>query len=108
MSEVNIIESIIKKELPSKIIYEDEKVLAFLDINPVEKGHFLVVPKVKSTNLIDIKDEDLTYLMLKARELALVEIKKLNVKGFKLIVNNGKEAGQEIFWTHVHIIPSKN
>lgn len=108
MNELNIIESIIKKEIPSTIIYEDERTLAFLDINPKEKGHFLVVPKVKSTNLIDIKDEDLEYLIKKARELALIEIEKLGVKGFQLVINNGKEAGQEIFWTHVHIIPSKN
>ncbi|WP_033160871.1 histidine triad protein HinT [[Mycoplasma] collis] len=98
---------IIKKELPAEIIYEDDKVIAFMDKFPVTKGHFLVVPKNYSRNLITISDEDLSYAMLKARELALLQIKKLNVKGFRLIVNNEPEAKQVVFHTHIHIIPSE-
>ncbi|VEU59694.1 histidine triad protein HinT [Mesomycoplasma neurolyticum] len=99
---------IINKELPAEIIYEDEKIIAFLDKFPVTNGHFLVVPKNYSRNLITISDDDLSYLMIKARELALIQIKKLNVKGFRLIVNNEPESKQVVFHTHVHIIPSEH
>lgn len=104
---MDIFQKIINKEIPSEIIYEDKDFIAFKDINPITNGHFLVVPKEVSTNLLDIKDETLSMLMLKARELAKVEITKLNVSGFKLVVNNGVEAGQEIMRTHVHIIPAQ-
>lgn len=103
---MTIFTKIINKEIPAKILYEDERVIAFYDINPKRPGHFLVIPKNHSTNMIDVSDEDLSYLMLKARELAVKEIKKLNVSGFNIEVNNGKEAGQEVFHTHVHVIPS--
>ncbi|MBG0730694.1 histidine triad protein HinT [Mycoplasma sp. 'Moose RK'] len=96
---------IIDRELPAKIIFEDEKVIAFLDKFPASPGHFLVVPKKYSRNLFTISDEDLAYLMQKARQLALEQIKELGATGFKLLVNNEKSAAQTIFHTHVHIIP---
>lgn len=97
---------IINKKAPAKILFENKRVIAFYDINPIEKGHFLVVPKTYSRNLKTIKDKDLRYLISIARKLALKEIKKLKVKGFRLIVNNETESKQIIFHTHVHIIPS--
>ena len=103
---MSIFNKIILKEIPADIIYEDEKVIAFKDIRPVRPGHFLVVPKLMSENLIDIDDETLSYLMIKARELAVKVIKEMNVSGFNLQVNNSKEAGQEVFHTHIHIIPT--
>ncbi|UVD81704.1 HIT family protein [Mycoplasma iguanae] len=102
-----IFKKIISREIPANIIYEDDRIIAFLDINPVNIGHFLVVPKKYSVNLIDIEEEDFIYLISKARELALQQIKKMGVSGFKLHVNNGKESNQEVFHTHIHIIPSK-
>lgn len=104
--EQDIFKKIIDKEIKSNILFENKRVIAFYDINPVQPGHFLVVPKKYSRNLIDIKDKDLTYLIRIARKLALKEIKKLNVNGFKLRVNNEKESGQVVFRTHIHIIPS--
>lgn len=104
---MDIFQKIIDKEILSEIIYEDNNFIAFMDINPITNGHFLVVPKEISVNLLDITDKTLSNLMLKARELAKVQIEKLNVSGFKLVVNNGAEAGQEIMRTHVHIIPSQ-
>ena len=88
----DIFQRIIDREIPSTIIYEDDKTIAFLDINPHTKGHFLVVSKEFSENLFDIEDDDLTNLILTA-------------KGFRLEINSGIAAGQEIFRTHVHIIP---
>ncbi len=103
---MTLFEKIIAKEIPAQIIYEDDRVIAFNDINPEKPGHFLVVPKAVSTNLYDISDDELTYVVLKAKELAIKVTKELGVTGFNLKINNGKEAGQEVFHTHVHIIPS--
>ena len=103
---MDIFEKIIKKEIPAEIIYEDEKVIAIKDIKPINTGHFLVIPKKYSTNLIDIDENDFLYLLSKTRKLANETIKKMNVSGYKLQVNNGKNSGQEVFRTHIHIIPS--
>lgn len=103
---MSIFNKIISKEIPAKIIYEDENVIAFYDIKPVRPGHFLVVPKNMSTNLFDISEKDLQILISKARELAIKITSEMNVSGFNLTINNGSEAGQEVFHTHIHIIPS--
>ncbi|MBN3534518.1 histidine triad protein HinT [Mycoplasma procyoni] len=102
-----VFQKIIDREIPSNILYEDDRVIAFYDIQPETKGHFLVVPKTFSRNLFTIEDQDLEYLIKKARELALLEVKKLNVKGFSLLINNEPESNQSVFHTHVHIIPSE-
>ena len=104
--ENNIFLDIINKKIPAKILFENKKVLAFYDINPKTKGHFLVIPKTYSRNLKTIKNRDLNYLIYVARKLALKEIKKLNVDGFRLIINNEASSKQVIFHTHIHIIPS--
>ncbi|TPE57443.1 HIT domain-containing protein [[Mycoplasma] falconis] len=103
--EKDIFQRIIDREIPSTIIYEDDKAIAIVDIHPVNKGHFLVIPKNYSENLFDIEDEDLTYLIVLAKNLAIEQVEKLNAKGFKLTINNGETAGQVIFRTHIHIIP---
>ena len=103
---MDIFQKIINKEIKSDIYYEDDMVIAIMDIKPKNPGHFLVIPKKYSKNLIDISNEDMIYLFSKSRELAIKKINELKVSGFNLIVNNGEEAGQEIFRTHVHIIPS--
>lgn len=102
-----IFSKIINRELPAKIIYEDDRIIAIEDKFPQSKGHFLVIPKKFAVNLEDINDDELTYLMLKARELAKKQIKHIGVSGFNLVVNSGKSAGQEIMHIHVHIVPAK-
>lgn len=102
-----IFSEIINKKIKANILFENKRVIAFYDINPIEKGHFLVVPKNYSRNLKTIKNKDLSYLICIAKKLALKELKKLNVNGFKLQINNELESGQEVFHTHIHIIPSK-
>ncbi|WP_373317551.1 HIT domain-containing protein [Candidatus Mycoplasma mahonii] len=77
-------------------------------MNPKSPRHFLVVPKKFSTNLIDIDNETLSRPIIKAKELALQVIHDLCVDGFKVHINNGANSQQEVFRTHVHIIPSKN
>ena len=105
--EQTIFDQIIDKEIPSEIIYEDSQVIAIMDIKPVNEGHFLVIPKNRSKNLKDIDDKDFKYLMFKSKQLAKTQIKKMGVSGFQLIINSGSESGQEVMYTHVHIIPSK-
>ena len=102
-----IFQQIIDKKADAKILFENKRVIAFYDINPKATGHFLVVPKVYSRNFKTIKEKDMLYLIKIARKLALKEIKKLNVDGFRLIVNNEASAKQVVFHTHVHIIPSE-
>lgn len=97
---------IINKEIKSNILFENKKVIAFYDIKPTQKGHFLVVPKTYSRNLITIKNKDLKYCFYIARKLALKEIKKQNVDGFRIIVNNEESSKQVVFHTHIHVIPS--
>ncbi|WP_373597994.1 histidine triad protein HinT [Metamycoplasma equirhinis] len=104
--EKDTFQRIIDREIPATIIYEDDKFIAFLDIDPDEKGHFLVVSKTFSRNLYDIENNDLAELIIKAKELAIEETEKLNASGFQLIINNNETSGQSIFRTHVHIIPS--
>ena len=103
--EKDTFQRIIDREIPATIIYEDDNIIAFLDIHPHNKGHFLVVPKEFSENLFDIEDEQYLTLLTVAKSLALSQVKKLNATGFKLEINNGTSAGQEIFRTHIHIIP---
>lgn len=102
-----IFQKIIEKKSPANILFENKKVIAFYDINPKTKGHFLVIPKIYSRNLKTIKEKDMLYLFKIARKLAMKEIKKLNVDGFRLIVNNEASSKQVVFHTHVHIIPSE-
>lgn len=97
---------IINNEIKSEIIYEDDKAIAFMDIEPKKPGHFLVVPKKHSTNLMDINDDDLSYIVIKAKNLAKKKIKEMGVSGYTMIVNNGEKSSQVVFHTHIHIIPS--
>lgn len=101
-----VFQAIIEKRITAQILFENRRVIAFYDRNPVQPGHFLVVPKIYSRNLIDIKDKELVYLIRIACKLARKVIKRLKVDGFQLHVNNEASSGQEVFHTHIHIIPS--
>ena len=101
MSE--IFKKIINKEIPADIVYEDEKSLAFKDINPQAPVHVLFIPKKKilSTQEITEQDRDLMgHLMIKIPEIA----KKLNLSSYRLVVNTGQDAGQTVFHIHIHIL----
>lgn len=96
---------IIRGEITSEKVYEDENFFAILDINPVSKGHVLVLPKKHYTNLFDM-DEEILSKTLNVLKLIGNGIKKaLNLDGINLIQNNGKDAGQIIFHSHFHLIP---
>ncbi len=96
---------IVAGEIPAKKIYEDEHTIAFLDINPINPGHTLVIPKKHSRNILDISCEDFIQVMEKVRKLAPAVKNASVAEGVNVHINNEPVAGQVIFHTHVHIIP---
>ncbi|MDP2820666.1 MAG: histidine triad nucleotide-binding protein [bacterium] len=94
---------IIKKEIPSEIIYEDDKIISFKDIRPKAKIHFLIVPKehIESVSDLEEKNKDLAgELILTAKKIA----EKHNLTGYKLIFNVGRRGGQLIDHIHLHLV----
>ncbi|MEM4248507.1 MAG: HIT family protein [Candidatus Nanoarchaeia archaeon] len=96
---------IINNEMPAQKIYENDKVLAFLDIHPCNYGHTLVVPKNHYKDLLDTPKEIVAELMSAVQKIAPAVVKGSNAQGFNLGLNNGSAAGQIIFHAHFHIIP---
>lgn len=96
---------IMDREIPSKIIFENDLNIAFLDISPISKGHTIVIPKTHYSNLEDIPDYDLTELYRVVKQLGIQIHKKLKIDGYNILQNNFAAAGQVIKHFHVHIIP---
>lgn len=96
---------IIAGEIPSTKIYEDECLVAFLDITQTTKGHTLVVPKKHTRNLMAMAPEDASQLFAKIPEIANKLSDALGAKGMNILQNNEEIAGQTVFHTHVHLIP---
>ena len=100
-----IFEKIINREIPASVIYEDDKVISFLDINPNNKGHALVVPKQKFENIFDADEEMLGHMLSVAKKIAKAQKDVVGATGVNLVMNNGEDAGQEVFHAHLHVIP---
>ena len=98
---------IIKKEIPSNLIYEDDKVSVILDINPANEGHCLVLPKEHYQILPQIPDDLIGYLFLTAKKTSRALLKALAVKGTTIFVANGAIAGQKAPHFMIHVIPRK-
>lgn len=103
----NIFAKILRGELPAHKVYEDEHVLAFMDIFPLSEGHTLVIPKNPSRNLLDIDADDLCTLMRGVQKVARAVKEALGADGIQIRQYNEAPAGQEVFHTHFHIIPVK-
>ena len=109
MSESCIFCKIARKEAPANTLYEDEKVISFLSIQPINIGHTLVVPKKHYENIYKFPEEEVAYLYKIVKKLAHAVKKAVDAEGIRIVQNNGEAAGQVIFHLHVHIIPmSKN
>jgi len=96
---------IINKEIPSTVVYEDDKILAFKDINPMAPVHVLIVPKihVQSLNELDnVSLEYINYAFSKISEIA--EILGIDKSGYRTIINTGSDAGQTVKHVHIHIL----
>jgi len=96
---------IIAGESPSHKIYEDEKVLAFLDIKPLNPGQTVVVPKKHAEHLLESTDEEIVSLILAAKKIAPIIMQSVGAQGCNINFNVGHSAGQMIFHTHLNIIP---
>lgn len=96
---------IVEGEIPSTKVYEDDNVLAFMDINPWEKGHTLVIPKKHFDLITNVPDDILQQIIVVAKKVAVAQVKGLNAIGVNVAQANGKAAGQEVPHVHFHIIP---
>lgn len=96
---------IIEGTIPALKVYEDQKVLAFLDINPRAKGHCLVIPKKHCSDLTELSDEQIGELFSVAKTVASNTKERLGASGFNIFLNNGRSAGQIVTHLHVHVMP---
>jgi len=108
-AEDTIFDKIVRAEIPSKKVFEDKKILAFHDVNPQAPTHIIVIPKSRDgmTQLRYSKEkhEDLLgHMMLKCAEIA----NQLSLKDYRLVVNDGAEAGQTVFHLHIHIMAGRD
>ena len=105
MEQQNLFLKIVKREIPADIVYQDDRVTAFRDINPAAPTHVLIVPNyvISSTNEISAKDaEVLAHMMFVARDLAKKE--GIDQTGYRLSINCGPHAGQEVYHLHLHLV----
>src|SRR5215471_15037477 len=99
---------IVRGEIPCNKVYEDEQVLAFLDINPLSRGHTLVVPKEPAETLDKLSDESAAALGRVLPRLCRAVIAATGVRDYNVLENNGAGAHQAVFHVHFHIIPKPN
>jgi len=100
---------IIDKEIPSNVVYEDDKILAFHDLNPTAPKHALVIPKVHFSSLNEMTKEHtevMSHLTLKLKEIA--ELLGIAESGYRVVCNCGDAAGQEVKHLHYHVIGGRN
>ncbi|MCJ1368477.1 Adenosine 5'-monophosphoramidase [Acarospora aff. strigata] len=95
---------IIKGDIPSFKLFESERILAFLDIQPLSKGHALVVPKHHGAKLTDVPDDHLAEVLPVAKKLAAA----VGAQDYNILQNNGRLAHQEVDHVHFHMIPKPN
>jgi histidine triad (HIT) family protein len=105
MSEDCVFCRIIRGEERATRVYEDERVIAFMDNRPISEGHSLIVPKKHYESIFDVPEEELGYLMKIVKKVALAIKNSESPDGMRIIQNNGRAANQLIFHFHVHVIP---
>ena len=106
MSEKTLFQKIADKELPSDLVYEDDRCVAFRDLHPAAPTHILVVPRkpIPRPDAIDPEDEALVgHLFTVARQVAAQE----GLTDYRLVMNNGEEAGQSVFHIHLHLLAGR-
>jgi histidine triad (HIT) family protein len=96
---------IVADELPAQIVAQDERTVAFMDINPATRGHLLVVPRKHAKDLLEIDPEDLAATVLAVQRLAARVSERLRADGVNLLNSCGAVAWQTIFHFHIHVIP---
>lgn len=99
---------IINGEIPCYKVYEDEKVLAFLDISQASKGHTLIVPKIHYANMLECDEETVAYMYKIANKLGNQIVNSLGAKGMNILTNINEVAGQTVKHFHIHLLPRYN
>lgn len=99
---------IINKEIPSEIVYEDEEIMAFKDINPVAPVHILIVPKKHLDSIKDMTKEDEALIgRIHSVINKIAEEQGVSEQGYRVVTNSGKDSGQEVMHLHFHLIAGK-
>jgi histidine triad (HIT) family protein len=96
---------IVAGDLPARIVDEDERTIAFMDIAPATRGHALVIPRAHSSDLLSVDGEDLAAVALASQRLAARAKERLGADGVNLLSSCGRAAWQTVFHFHVHVIP---
>ena len=96
---------IVAGDIPATRVREDDRTVAFMDINPATRGHLLVVPRAHATDLREVPPEDLAACAAAAQELAARQLERLGADGVNLLNSCGAAAWQTVFHFHVHVIP---
>jgi len=96
---------IVAGEIPARIIAEDERTIAFMDIAPATRGHALVIPRAHSEDLLSVSEEDLRATSAAARRLAALAVERLGADGVNLLNSCRPAAWQTVFHFHLHVIP---
>ena len=96
---------IVSGDIPSVKVYEDDRVFAFMDINPLNEGHLLIIPKTHAATIHEITEADFAAVMSATQKLAAAVKKVLNPDGINLMQLNGEAANQVVPHLHVHIVP---
>ena len=100
---------ILQKQIPSKTVYEDDEVYAFHDIRPRAPVHVLIIPKVHIAKIADIGENEVPAvgkLVLAAKKIA--DMLNVSEKGYRLVFNNGPQAGQEVYHIHLHLLAGRD
>ena len=98
---------IVNGDLPAHKLYEDERVLAFLDIQPGAVGHALVIPKAHARDFFDLTEVDRNAIMAAAHRVSTALVRETGAEGLNLHQSNGKAAGQVVFHYHLHLLPRR-
>lgn len=104
----NIFAKILRGEIPSHRVYEDDKVVAFMDVMPQAEGHTLVVPKAPSRNILDADPATLAALIPVVQKVAIAAKKAFDADGITILQFNEAPAGQSVFHLHFHVLPRKD
>jgi histidine triad (HIT) family protein len=103
--EKTVFERIAAKEIPARIVYEDESVVAFLDARPNHPGHTLVIPRIAYADIFALPEDVAGRLFAIAKKIAVAVKAAVGAAGVNISMNNGEAAGQEVFHAHIHVIP---
>ena len=104
----NIFAKILRGEFPCYKVFEDDHVLAFLDIMPRTPGHTLVIPKAPARNILDIEPEDFAHVARASRKIARAAMQAFNADGITLQQFSEAAGGQVVFHLHMHVMPRHN